>query len=585
MKEICRKIKALLIVILLIISQTIIIRAAEPNELKLPEITSSSTRSQGYYTLMIHVPKEYKGGLVRVYENNKMIDSMNMDQVTNNGITWYIPFEAKRQGNYTYHCEIVKDLKVVSSSQITVNVAQRQPSKAMGVPGDPILTQSNWDGSKNYSINMNMWWGNNAYAWLVYENGKLIYSNDLVDNTPSAQNAIVSFTNKPVGTYVYQCEVINEYGTTISNKLTYSVKSETGETGETINPPLPEKAQSNPAYGYMVQNETTSDFEWILYISNPNKDYVWDGTCFDVWSISFETSSEITTVEGAHSFIQKGSMVTIYLKNHERVLTQGKTITMKVKGNKKGSIVEPQNMQVQMMRGNVPYPEYKGLPSTWYKGKQDLQISDLIEDPKEYYETKIEPGTNSLIAYHPVSETQLIIAEPREVDYPVNGTHGIRLWVPSKYVAMGLGFVQEIFKINPHYMTALGTKENFTFGLVPASTGYDQNPIVIDGETWYWPIQPTHPDGPFQQEAGNFNEVKKQYVDYLGEEAAHANYITLDSGNEDDPKFITAAISSAMSLTMTREYLYSIPKLKLNEFFEQANDPYADIKRDIGSDK
>ncbi|NLL71033.1 MAG: hypothetical protein GX238_07875, partial [Epulopiscium sp.] len=81
MKEICRKIKALLIVILLIISQTIIIRAAEPNELKLPEITSSSTRSQGYYTLMIHVPKEYKGGLVRVYENNKMIDSMNMDQV------------------------------------------------------------------------------------------------------------------------------------------------------------------------------------------------------------------------------------------------------------------------------------------------------------------------------------------------------------------------------------------------------------------------------------------------------------------------------------------------------------------------
>lgn len=82
MKEICRKIKALLIVILLIISQTITILAAEANELQpLPEITSNSTHSQGYYTLMIHVPKEYKGGLVRVYENNKMIDSMNMDQV------------------------------------------------------------------------------------------------------------------------------------------------------------------------------------------------------------------------------------------------------------------------------------------------------------------------------------------------------------------------------------------------------------------------------------------------------------------------------------------------------------------------
>jgi hypothetical protein len=142
---------------------------------------------------------------------------------------------------------------------------------------------------------------------------------------------------------------------------------------------------------------------------------------------------------------------------------------------------------------------------------------------------------------------------------------------------MGLGFAKETFRINPHYMCGLGTKENFTFGLVPASTGSTTNPVVIDGETWYWPIQKEHPDGPFQQEAGNFNECKGEYPDYLSPDAKHDEYTKLITGDPNDAKFATAAISSAISLTMTREFLYSIPKIKFKEFVENAADPWAEF--------
>ncbi len=95
---------------------------------------------------------------------------------------------------------------------------------------------------------------------------------------------------------------------------------------------------------------------------------------------------------------------------------------------------------------------------------------------------------------------------------PINGVNGLRIWMPSKYLAMGIGTGTEYFGLNPNFMVGLSIKENFTCGLSPLESGYTENIVTVDGEKWSWPIQKKHPDGPFQQEKGNFNEIKNNIL-------------------------------------------------------------------------
>jgi Chitinase A, N-terminal domain. len=102
-----------------------------------------------------------------------------------------------------------------------------QEVKAKGAPGTPVLSSDNGydtgllDGS--YTISMNMWYGNNGSTYKLYENGVLIDSQTLTDNSPAAQTAKTAVSGKATGTYVYTCELINSYGTTSCSPLTVKV--------------------------------------------------------------------------------------------------------------------------------------------------------------------------------------------------------------------------------------------------------------------------------------------------------------------------------------------------------------------------
>ena len=101
------------------------------------------------------------------------------------------------------------------------------PPLATGAPGKPVLSDDNGydtglrDG--NYTITMNMWWGNNGTQFKLYENGELIHSEKLPDRSPSAQSAKVDIAGKKNGVYVYTCELINSFGTTKCDPLTVNV--------------------------------------------------------------------------------------------------------------------------------------------------------------------------------------------------------------------------------------------------------------------------------------------------------------------------------------------------------------------------
>ncbi|WP_379141323.1 cadherin-like beta sandwich domain-containing protein [Paenibacillus sp. sgz500992] len=98
---------------------------------------------------------------------------------------------------------------------------------ASGAPGKPVLSENNGhdtglkDGS--YTITLNLWWGSNGTEFKLYENGKMISTQKLTDNSPEAQTVNTDIARKANGTYTYTCELTNVFGTTASNPLVVTV--------------------------------------------------------------------------------------------------------------------------------------------------------------------------------------------------------------------------------------------------------------------------------------------------------------------------------------------------------------------------
>ncbi len=462
------------------------------------------------------------------------------------------------------------NIEKISTSEIDGGI-----SNTTGVPSQGTLTKDKWAGECDYTITMSLWYGNNADSWRLYENGKLIHEEKLVNNSPSPQTAKKTFTNKANGEYTYTAELVNSFGTTV---LSSSVTHKVTDNNSSIDIDLPDKASGTPAVAYKLLSEDEKNIQWAIVIANPNKNYTWAGNDFSAWGVKFNTSAKIISVNNAADFKQEGNDVTINLKQDERLIGLNTTKTFIVKAEKQGNSIEPTKLVANQIRGNVPYPNYSKLPSSWSKGKTDLKSSNLISDEKEYYNSNINLNTsNKLISYSPSSQTQITMGLPNQMPGAINGVNGLKVWMPSKYLAMGIATDQEVFKLNPNYMVGLSIKENFTCGLIPLEAGDTRNIVTIDGKQWSWPIEKKHPDGPFQQEKGNFNEVKKQYIDYLSPDAEHEKIVTLKTGEPDDPSYVSAAISSGISITMTREFLYAIPKNNFEDFLKESKDPWAEF--------
>ncbi|WP_151736938.1 chitinase N-terminal domain-containing protein [Paenibacillus tengchongensis] len=95
-------------------------------------------------------------------------------------------------------------------------------------PGQPVLSSnsghSNGLSDGNFTVTMNLWWGNNGTSYKLYENGTLIESKTLQDVSPSAQTVSTALQDKPNGTYVYTAELTNKYGTAKSQPLTVTIR-------------------------------------------------------------------------------------------------------------------------------------------------------------------------------------------------------------------------------------------------------------------------------------------------------------------------------------------------------------------------
>lgn len=138
--------------------------------------------------------------------------------------------EGVEGGTYTVETTVKDEqgLAGTASTAITVESAETEPeSPATKAPGTPTLSHNN--GFVNgllggdYTVSMNMWWGENATSYKLYEDGVLVDSQKLTYNAPWAQFAQTKIKGKSNGTYTYVAELANDKGVTRSQTLTVRV--------------------------------------------------------------------------------------------------------------------------------------------------------------------------------------------------------------------------------------------------------------------------------------------------------------------------------------------------------------------------
>ncbi|WP_256758770.1 polysaccharide lyase family protein [Cohnella sp. WQ 127256] len=170
----------------------------------------------GNYSLTMNMWWGNNGSTYKLYENDVLIDTQALALRSPNVQTTVTSIIDRGNGTYRYYAELSNASGTTRGEVHTVTITQAEP-------GVPVLSQDNWDGDGSYKVSMNLWWGTNGTTYRLYENGILIDTRMLTDRTPSAQSVITTLSNKPIGTYEYECELINRVGRTVSVKMVVKV--------------------------------------------------------------------------------------------------------------------------------------------------------------------------------------------------------------------------------------------------------------------------------------------------------------------------------------------------------------------------
>ncbi|MFT3796850.1 glycosyl hydrolase 53 family protein [Microbacterium sp.] len=112
-------------------------------------------------------------------------------------------------------------------AQARAGLVRRDADSATAVPAKGVLSNDNgWDtglADGDYTVTMNLWWGQNASSFRLFENGVLIATVPLSANGTAAQTATVKVSGKSNGTYRYTAVLANTQGETTLDAMTVTV--------------------------------------------------------------------------------------------------------------------------------------------------------------------------------------------------------------------------------------------------------------------------------------------------------------------------------------------------------------------------
>ncbi|UUX92542.1 glycosyl hydrolase family 18 protein [Methanoplanus endosymbiosus] len=219
----------------ILISALICTASAEPAGAPgTPSLSHDNWDNNGDYTITMNMWWGNNGNSIKLYENGVLIEEAGLEENTPNSQTFSRAFTGKSSGTYEYYAVLSNSLGETGSETMSIDVTGEGASS--GIPGTPVLSHDNWDNDGDYTITMNMWWGENGNNLKIYENGNLIASRTLTENSPQAQQYSESFSGKKSGTYEYYAELTNDYGTTESAKITVTVSNPSGSPEPTSTP-------------------------------------------------------------------------------------------------------------------------------------------------------------------------------------------------------------------------------------------------------------------------------------------------------------------------------------------------------------
>ena len=188
-----------------------------------PVLSHNNWDNDGDYTITMNMWWGENGDSIKLYENGILKDESELKVNSPDSQTFSWDFTGKNSGTYEYYAVLSNGFGETGSETVSVEVAGT--GAPAGIPGTPVLSHDNWDNDGDYTITMNMWWGNNGNNLKVYENDKLISSQLLTENSPQAQQYSMAVSGKEAGTYEYYAELTNDYGSAESGKITVTVSN------------------------------------------------------------------------------------------------------------------------------------------------------------------------------------------------------------------------------------------------------------------------------------------------------------------------------------------------------------------------
>ena len=177
--------------------------AAAADKLELTGNESVPVQVSGYW--LGGLPADLSEAVVSYTSND-----VNVATVAPDGVV-----SAIGPGTATIKVQVTLD-GVTLESQLQFQVVI--PLTGTAKPVQPVLSDNNGhdtgllDG--DYTVTMNLWYGQNGNIYRLYENDVLIDTRILSDNTPSSQSVSTILTGRQNGTYRYYAELTNAMGTT-----------------------------------------------------------------------------------------------------------------------------------------------------------------------------------------------------------------------------------------------------------------------------------------------------------------------------------------------------------------------------------
>lgn len=128
--------------------------------------------------------------------------------------------------------------KYAHTATITVGSAGDGAHAAPGVGA--LSSDEGWDtglSDGNFNVTMNLWWGENASTFTLFQDGVAVGTTRLTPHTPNAQTASIQINGLSNGTYRFTGELSNSHGTTATQPVTVVVRNAA--------PGLPELSHDN----------------------------------------------------------------------------------------------------------------------------------------------------------------------------------------------------------------------------------------------------------------------------------------------------------------------------------------------------